>query len=250
VWLAKFDGTTGAGLAQKSYGGGAGSHRVNGIALDASGNIFIGGYFTNSFPFGSAIGSAATPCTAGSNGCLASSGGQDGFVAKLDGSFNPIWMTRIGVSTADDAIKGIAVDSFGNPTVGGLLNGASTASTITPTTVATAAVMDADPVACQTAPAGCALTSASGSASSYVSKLPGATGLFDPSTSRVTGNSLTSNTNRVAINAKGAGTVKDAVSFGGEFSGAGGQMLNFGGSSTPIGNPGGQASFLVFGGLQ
>jgi len=229
LWVAKFDGTTGAGISQRSYGAGAGQHQVNGIVLDASGNVFIAGVFTNRLPFSATTGSTA--CVTGSNGCLASVGGQDGFVAKLDSSLAPIWMTRVGVSTGDDVIRGLAVDSFGNPSVAGLLNGASSVQTITPTTAATAAV---------TSPS---ITSAGASASSFVMKLPGTNGIFNAATAKTTGNSLTSNSNRIAINAKGTGAVKDAVSFSGEFAGG---SLNFGGSSSAITAPSGAATFLVF----
>jgi hypothetical protein len=230
IWVAKFNGTTGAGMAQTSFGGGAGSHQVYGIALDASGNIFIGGSFSNNLPFDGTT-HGTTACTTGAAGCLSSDGGADGFVAKLDSSFNPLWATRIGVSTADDLIKGVAVDSQGNVTVGGLLNGSATWSNLTPTTVATTPTTDPN------------LTSAGGSASSFIVKLPGGTGLFSSAAATVTGNATTSNTNHVAINAKGAGTVKDAVSFAGEFAGG---TLNFGGSSSAITSPSGASTFLVF----
>jgi len=231
IWVAKFDGTTGAGMSQKSFGGGAGSHQVYGIAFDGSGNIFIAGSFSNTLPFDGTH-SGASACAAGAAGCLVSDGASDGFVAKLDGSFNPLWITRIGVNTADDLIKGVAVDSNDNPTVGGLLNGSATWASLTPTTVQTASVADPN------------LTSAGGSASSFIAKLAGATGAFSSSLATVTGNATASNTNHVAINAKGAGTVKDAVSFSGEFAGG---TLNFGSSAaTTITSPSGASTFLVF----
>ncbi|HUM12984.1 MAG TPA: hypothetical protein VLT82_18695 [Myxococcaceae bacterium] len=230
LWIAKFDGTTGAGLSQRSFGAGAGQHQVNGVAVDGSGNVFIAGVFTNRFPFSSTTG--ATACAAGSSGCLASSGGQDGFVAKLDPGLAPLWMTRVGVASGDDAIRGLALDSAGDPTVGGLLNGSSSAQTITPSTVATAAI---------TSPS---ITSAGASASSYVMKLPASSGLFDPATARTTGNTFGSNTNRLVINSRGAGAAKDLVSFAGEYVGG---TLDFGPPTTPItGSTGGQEDFLVF----
>lgn len=230
LWVARFDGTTGAGMAQRSFGGGAGSHQVYGIALDASGNVFVAGSFTNNLPF-DGIHTGASACTSGAAGCLSSEGGADGFVARLDRNLAPIWATRIG-STADDLMKGVAVDSSGNVTVAGLLNGAATASSITPTTVATAPTTSTS------------ITAPGGSSSSFIAKLPGTTGLFNPATAASTGNATSSNTNRVAINARGSGPVQDLVSFGGEFSNG---TLDFGPPTSPISNgSGGAATFLVF----
>jgi hypothetical protein len=231
IWAAKFDGTTGNGLAQTSFGGGAGAHQPYGIALDASGNVFLAGSFSNTLPLDGTH-SGASACTTGAAGCLSSDGAADGFVAKLDGSFNPLWVTRIGVSTADDVIKGVAVDSSGNVTVGGFLNGSATWSNLTPTTSQTTAA---------TSPS---ITAPGGSPSSFIVKLPGTTGVFNPATAAATGNANVSNTNRVAINARGAGAVKDLVSFGGEYSNG---TLDFGPPTTPISNAsGGASTFLVF----
>jgi hypothetical protein len=156
-------------------------------------------------------------------------------VAKLSSGLAPLWMTRIGFSAGDDVIRGLALDSAGNPAAAGLLNGAATASTITPSTTATAPVGDAN------------ITSAGGSSSSYFVKLPGATGTFSGSQARTTGNNLASNGNRIAINAKGVGAAKDVVSYNGDFSGG---TLNFGGTSSPITAPAGAATFLTFGKVQ
>jgi hypothetical protein len=227
MWVATFNGTTGAGISQAAFGGGAGQHKPNAIALDSAGNILVAANFGNTIPFDG----TNTACTAGAVGCLASDGGVDGVVMKLSPALAPIWATRVGVSTADDSIRGVAVDSYDNVTVVGLLNGSATASTVTPTTAATAAVTDP------------ALTSAGGSASSFLMKLPGTTGLFNPATTKATGNSTTSNSNKVAINRLGTGTVKDAASFCGEFASG---SLSFGGSSSTVTSPSGASTFLVF----
>ena len=156
-------------------------------------------------------------------------------MAMLDASFAPIWMTRIGVSGSDEVMRGVGMDSRGDPTAVGQLNGASTASTITPTTVATPAV--GDPT----------LTAPGGTAASTVIKLPGSSGLFNPVTARTTGNAFTSSTSRLAINSRGVGPVQDLVSFGGEFSLA---PLDFGSPTVPIAPTAAADAFLVFARLQ
>jgi hypothetical protein len=229
MWVATFNGTTGAGISQAGFGGGAGQHKPNAITVDATGNIIVAGKFTNTIPFQAGVNTA---CTAGTTGCLASDGGVDGFVMKFSSALAPIWATRVGVSTADDSINGVAVDSFDNVAVTGSLNGSATASTVTPTTVATAAVTD--PV----------LTSAGGSLSSFIMKLPASTGLFNNKTTQTTGDATHgSGSKMISINRLGTGAVKDLVSFGGDFTGG---TLSFGGSSTAISSPSGAASFVVF----
>jgi hypothetical protein len=82
-----------------------------------------------------------------------------------------------------------------------------------------------------------------------VAKLPGATGIFDPASGRMTGNVGRSNTSGVAVNGRGNGAVLDVVSFGGVFAGG---TLDFGTASSPlqITAPSGAATFLVLGRLQ
>ena len=226
LWVARFDGNTGAGLAQAAFGGGAGQHRANALALDSGGNVLLAANFTNTIPFDG----SHTACTAGGVGCLVSDGGLDGLVAKLDASFVPRWVTRLGVSTGDDSTRGVAVDSADDVAVVGALNGSATTSTVTPSTIATAPVSSPS------------ISAPSGSTSSYLMKVPGATGLFDARTAATTGNANVTNSNKVAINTRGTGAVKDAVTFNGELVNG---TLNFGGSSTPI-TATEASSFLVF----
>ena len=227
MWVATFNGNTGAGISQAAFGGGAGQHKPGAVALDSAGNILIAANFTNTIPFNG----TNTACVAGAVGCLVSDGGVDGVVLKLSPALAPIWATRVGVSTGDDSLRGVAVDSSDNVVAAGLLNGAATASTVTPSAVASAAVTDPN------------LTSAGGSSSSFIIKLPGATGLFSSSGAKTTGNATASNTNKVAVNRGGSGSVKDAIAFNGELAGG---TLDFGGSSTAITSPSGAATFLVF----
>jgi hypothetical protein len=227
MWVATFDGNTGAGIRQAAFGGGAGQHKPGAIALDSTGNVLIAANFTNTLPFNG----TNTACATGAVGCLVSDGGVDGVVFKLSSALAPIWATRVGVSTGDDGLRGVAVDSNDNVVAAGLLNGSATVSTVTPSAVASTPVGDPN------------LTSAGGSSSSFIIKLPGATGVFDRTTVSTTGNDKGSNSNKVAVNKLGSGSVKDAAAFIGEFTDG---TLSFGGSSTPISSPSGVAStFLV-----
>jgi len=85
--------------------GGTGSDVGSSIALDASGYIYVGGYFTNSASFGA--------CPAVSNGL------SDQFVAKLSPFGEFMWVVN-GGSTTIDLNQSIAVDSFGNVRIVGL----------------------------------------------------------------------------------------------------------------------------------
>ena len=76
----------------------------HGIAVDASGNSYVTGYFSGTATFGSTT--------------LTSSGGADIFVAKLDSSGNWLWANNAG-GTSDECGNGIAVDASGNSYVTG-----------------------------------------------------------------------------------------------------------------------------------
>jgi len=84
--------------------GGTGADIGYGIAVDASGDSYVTGYF-----YGSAIFGYTT---------LTSSGGSDIFVAKLDSWGNWLWAKNAG-GTGADIGYGIAVDADGNSYVTG-----------------------------------------------------------------------------------------------------------------------------------
>jgi hypothetical protein len=94
--------TPGSTLWAKSFGSGSGFGYS--VARDASGNVFVAGYFGTAVDFG--------------GGSLTSAGGQDIFVAKYSPSGTYIWAKQFG-GTGDDAANNIAVDSSGNVFVTG-----------------------------------------------------------------------------------------------------------------------------------
>jgi len=98
-------------VAYTTFLGGAGNDAAESIALDASGNVYIGGTTT----------SAATFTEAGSSK-LGSTGGSDFFIAKINPSLSGprslVYLTFIGGSGAEAGGK-IAADSNGNLAIAG-----------------------------------------------------------------------------------------------------------------------------------
>jgi hypothetical protein len=84
-------------LTWNTFLGGAGTDEAFGLALDATGNVYVGGYSTATW------GAPLQPF----------SGGVDAFVAKLDSSGNLLWNTFLGGSGVDE-IYGLAADATGN----------------------------------------------------------------------------------------------------------------------------------------
>jgi hypothetical protein len=182
LWVAKYNGTTGAPIAQTSFGSGAGVHTPKSIAVDSAGKLLVTGTFTATLPFGTTS--------------LVSAGGTDVFVAKLDPTatpaLSPKWAVRMGGTGADEG-RGIAVNSYGEPVVVGLFNGTTTGAA--------------------------ALTAASTSASdAFALKLDGGTGATQWSAPY--GDASTQDADFVAINRLGSGAAKDLIDFGGGFAGS------------------------------
>ena len=106
LWVAKFNGATGAAVEAAVFSGTAGQVAPNGIAVDASGNTVVAGNFTG------------TALTFGGGTPLSSAGGQDVFVAKLDTTLTAVWSQRMG-GTGPDSASGVAVNSSGEVLVTG-----------------------------------------------------------------------------------------------------------------------------------
>jgi Ca2+-binding RTX toxin-like protein len=80
----------------------------NGIAVDSAGNSYVTGSFTATYGFG------------GSG--IATVGGKDIYVTKLDPLGAQVWIRRIG-STGDESGQGITIDASGDVFVSGFFSG-------------------------------------------------------------------------------------------------------------------------------
>ncbi len=112
AFVAKF---TSAGTCVWAVrGGGSASDNAVGVAVDASGNVYITGDFAGTATFGTFS-------------LTNSSFSFDAFVAKLNSSGVYQWVTRAGGVTGSDSGKDVAVDASGNVYVTGNF-GSSTAT--------------------------------------------------------------------------------------------------------------------------
>jgi hypothetical protein len=131
IWVAKFNGATGAGLASAAFGGSVGQAGANSVAA-APGILVVGGNFTSSVPFGGTT--------------LTSAGGTDAYVAGLDPtSLAVTWAERLG-GTGADAVNGVAVTSYGDVLATGIVNKSATiaGTTASATTVTASSTTAAD----------------------------------------------------------------------------------------------------------
>lgn len=96
IYVGKFD-SSGNHLWSKSFGS-EGWQFVEGLAIDASGNVYLGGYFQNELDFG--------------GGPLTSSG-TDIFIAKLDANGNHIWSKSFVGELASQYCYDVCVDAGG-----------------------------------------------------------------------------------------------------------------------------------------
>lgn len=88
--------------------GGTGTDYGRTVAVDASSNVYVGGYFSSTGDFDPGVGTAN----------LTSAGGNDAFVAKLNSSGNYLWAKGIG-STGNDFILSLDLDASSNAIITG-----------------------------------------------------------------------------------------------------------------------------------
>ena len=122
IFIAKYD-ATGNYLWAKGFGN-TGNDVGNGIALDASSNVYITGYFTGTADFDP----SAVVAT------LTSVGSEDIFMAKYDVNGNYVWAKNIGSSSSDQG-NGIVIDASSNVYITGAFSGTAD---FDPSTTATA----------------------------------------------------------------------------------------------------------------
>jgi len=124
IFIAKYDASGNALWAKGA--GGAGSDNPNCISTDASGNVYVSGYYDSP----SIISGATT---------LTNAGGVDVFIIKYDASGNVLWAKRAG-GTADERAYSIATDAAGNVYIAGFF--LSSSLILGTTTITNAGIAD------------------------------------------------------------------------------------------------------------
>ena len=110
AYALKLD-SAGTTIWSKNFGGSGGAYAFcRSIAVDASGNVYLAGYFQ--------FANLSTPA-------LTKIGIQDAFAFKLDSAGTSIWARHFGGSFASARSNGIAVDASGNVYLGGNFDGAN-----------------------------------------------------------------------------------------------------------------------------
>jgi hypothetical protein len=109
IFVMVIDGVDGAGIWSRA-GGSAGQDFGNGVAVDGSDNVLITGSFTGTVDFG--------------GGPIASNGGADAFIVKLDEDGDFGWARSFG-GLLDDQANGIAVDPANGVVVAGAYQSAT-----------------------------------------------------------------------------------------------------------------------------
>jgi hypothetical protein len=189
MWVARFNGATGATLAAASFNGTVGTAIPRSLSVDPAGRIAVGGSFSGNLTIGAA---------------MTSTGSEDGFVALLGTNFTPAWnAVRLG-GTVLDLVRSVATTSAGDIIAVGNFGASSAAFRAANGGFDTSG--------------GVSLLS-KGGADIFVAKLNGATGSTDGATGY--GNTGTQSGDVVSVNRFGAnqvrftGTSPGTVSFGG-----------------------------------
>lgn len=112
IFIAKY--TAAGNLLYARAMGGTGAEQGNGIAVDATGNVYITGVFTGTVDFDPGPDVANLFVTGGSN--------NDVFLAKYDVSGNLVYAKNLGGTSADQGLA-IAVDAAGNAYITGTFAG-------------------------------------------------------------------------------------------------------------------------------
>jgi hypothetical protein len=121
AWVAKIN-PTGTDLVYCGYIGGSGDDRANAIAVDASGQAYVGGLTSSS--------QASFPVTVGPD--LTYNGGNlDGFVAKVDALGGSLAYCGYIGGSGYEVVKGIDVDQDGNAYVAGETRSSQTSFPVT-----------------------------------------------------------------------------------------------------------------------
>jgi hypothetical protein len=90
--------------------GGAGGQQATGVAVDDLGDAFVTGTFAGTIDLG--------------GGSLTSAGGNDLFLAKLDGNGKEVWAQRFGDAASNGYLTAsVAVDGTGAPLLAGIFDG-------------------------------------------------------------------------------------------------------------------------------
>lgn len=111
LFIAKYD--AGGNYLWATAIGGSGVETSRSISLDATGNVYITGYFQSPvMDFDPGPGVANRP----------SAGGNDFFVAKYDSNGAYLWANTVG-GTGTDISNGIGTDAAGNAYITGYFNG-------------------------------------------------------------------------------------------------------------------------------
>jgi len=106
IYLAKYD-ASGTHLWSHRFGS-TGHDYGQSVAVDASGNVIIAGYFNGAVDFG--------------DGPLTSAGSTDIFLAKYDATGAHVWSQRFG-GTSQDAGWSVSVDTSGSVLLTGFFSG-------------------------------------------------------------------------------------------------------------------------------